>query len=181
MRSSPIGPHRLVRTLASCRGVARRELIEICRAGYRGVELGQPVTASASAAEKTDLVVFLREALGVGLRVLWEGAALERGLVTEHLDPPRVGGVYAWTPSRSPRLSVRFGPDFAIVNDRRLPASCSSLLAGELASAARLLEAPREVCNVDEEKLKVLVAMGMVFQSGEMAVLVAPRVRFGRP
>lgn len=102
----------------------RADLVRLARKGFRGLRIVPPVSVSEEdPLLGVSVLQLVRDAVGTGLRVHWEGqvADIETRLL-EHLDPPRAAdGQPQWPVPRFPYLTVRHGPGFLVVEDRRLP------------------------------------------------------------
>jgi uncharacterized protein DUF5825 len=101
-------------------GVQRQALVDVARLGFRHVRFsGHYDVSIGRAAESVRLLRAIREAMGVGLRVMWFGSVDSpiRPRVL-HLDPPRgPEGRFQWEPVRTPYPRVRIGPTFSIIED----------------------------------------------------------------
>ncbi|MFP8883828.1 DUF5825 family protein [Streptomyces mangrovi] len=100
----------------------RDELVMIVRSGMRGFRLTEPLHLTPEDPNAaTAHLAFLRDAAGVGLRVIWRGTVT--GLPVSrltHLDPPRSAeGAMVWPVPRRPLLTVRHGPGYVLVEDSR--------------------------------------------------------------
>lgn len=96
------------------------ELLTLARSGYRGIRMTEPVALGGP--DGVDFVRLLREAAAAGLRVRWHGqvpAGLTAGL--RHLSPPYQPHTdrFAWRRPGSAGLTIRYGPGFAVIEDRR--------------------------------------------------------------
>lgn len=103
---------------------SRAELVELSRRGHRGLRISPPVTVSTEDARLgVSVLQLVRDAVGTSLRVYWEGRVVDIDpALLEHLDPPwDAAGQPQWEVPRFPYLTVRHGPGFLIVEDRRLP------------------------------------------------------------
>jgi hypothetical protein len=91
------------------------ELRELFRAGYRGVRIADRVELDPV------FVNLLRHAAAAGLRVRWRGQVpVDLVPRIRHLSPPydATAGLM-WRRPGPVGLAVRYGPGFAVVEDRR--------------------------------------------------------------
>lgn len=105
---------RLFSTWSASRAWTPGELRELSRAGYCGVQITECVELDPFFAN------LLRHAAAARLRVRWRGQVPDE-LVPRlrHLSPPYDAAGPAWRRPGPAGLTVRYGPGFAVVEDRR--------------------------------------------------------------
>lgn len=105
---------RLFSTWPASRAWTPEELCELSRAGYRGVQITDFVELDPF------FINLLRHAAAARLRVRWRGHVPSE-LISRlrHLSPPYHATGPAWRRPGLAGLTVRYGPGFLVVEDRR--------------------------------------------------------------
>ncbi|WP_329322042.1 DUF5825 family protein [Streptomyces sp. NBC_01262] len=156
------------------------------RAGFRAVDVVGPLMIQQSAPhDAVTAIRFLREAAGVGLRVIWAGQVDPELLhLVTHLDPPsRNSGVIPadWQAAPSPQFTVRFGEDFAVLFDERPGGIAESLVTGTEFEWLRktwngaTIEGSRLPDGLDDLSVRGIVAL-----LGDTALALPVRFRIAR-
>ncbi|MDF3298389.1 DUF5825 family protein [Streptomyces tropicalis] len=153
----------------------RADLVSLARTGYAGVRLsGHHVMPSMSDRDLVSLVALLRDARGVGLRVLWSGECGDLDVrCLQHLDPPRrPDGTFVWSPRADAQLLARRGPTVISVDDTRLGPR-RRILIDRSTPEAQVLEAAdweREITTTERAGMRSLARDGLAFSSGDYCV-----------
>ncbi|MGC4804659.1 DUF5825 family protein [Micromonospora sp. DT233] len=166
----------------------RGDLVALVRAGIRGIRLTGRTHLTSSAPEAaTRHLCFLRDAAGVGLRVVWHGSV--EGLPVDplaHLDPPRVpDAAPVWPVPTRPLLTMRHGPGYVLVEDRRAPDGISRTLYD--GNEARLLMDPAMARVVEADLTRaelaavgILAERGLFLKIGQIWCALPVRFRYAR-
>lgn len=153
----------------------RAGLVALARTGYAGVRLsGHHVMPSMPDRDLVALIALLRDARGVGLRVLWNGECGELDVqCLQHLDPPRrPDGTFAWSLRADAQLLARRGPTVITVDDTRL-GTHRRIVVDRFTPAASVLEGVdwgREITTAERAGMRSLTLDGLAFSSGDYCV-----------
>jgi hypothetical protein len=153
----------------------RADLVALARTGYAGVRLsGHHVLPAMSDRDLVGLIALLRDARGVGLRVMWSGECGDLDLAClRHLDPPRgPGGGFGWPPRADAQLLARRGPTVISIEDTR-PGLRRRIVIDRSTPAADVLEAvdwAHEITAGERAGLHRLAQDGLVFTAGDHCV-----------
>jgi hypothetical protein len=153
----------------------RAGLVSLARAGYAGVRLsGRHVMPSMPDRDLVALIALLRDARGVGLRVVWGGECGDLDVrCLQHLDPPhQPDGTFAWSPRADAQLLARRGPTVISVDDTR-QGPRRRIVIDRSRPEASVLEAVdwgREITTVERAGIDSLTLDGLVFSSGGYCV-----------
>ncbi|GAA1287790.1 DUF5825 family protein [Saccharothrix xinjiangensis] len=184
-----VGDRRgLFRLLDPSTRPSRAELVALARSGMRGVRLTEALDLGAlptrAAAEH---LAFLREAAGVGLHVLWRGRFGDLDhRPFRHLDPPRdAEGRALWPVAPAPLLTVRRGPDFALVDDRRGGALSRTYLDDPvevdlLSDTARSCAAEADLGAAERDAVRRLASLSLFAPVRDAWVALPVRFRYAR-
>jgi Family of unknown function (DUF5825) len=120
------------------------------------------------------LIALLRDARGVGLRVLWSAECGDLDVRhLQHLDPPhRADGTFAWSPRADAQLLARRGPAFISVDDTRHGAR-RRIDVDRARPEAGLLEGVdwgREITTGQRAGIHSLTLDGLAFSAGGYCV-----------
>ncbi len=150
----------------------RAGLVSLTRMGYAGVRLsGHHVMPSMPDRDLVALIALLRDARGVGLRVLWSGECGDLDVrYLQHLDPPRQpDGAFAWSPRADAQLLARRGPTFISIDDTR-HGPRRRMVIDRSTPEAKVLEAVdwgREITTMERASIYSLTLDGLAFSSGD--------------
>jgi Family of unknown function (DUF5825) len=188
-QAAPDGGRRgLFQNIAGGVRPSRAELVALARSGLRGLLVTGFLDLDVDGpAVITGHLDFLREAAGVGLRILWRGdlrALPVRHL--SHLDPPRgISGFSAWPTPQRQMFTLRCGPGFVLVNDMRggsLDRFCVSDPdeVRMLADPSRSCVASSELNQSESSAVARLAARDMFAAIGDMWLALPVRFRYAR-
>ncbi|WP_380282761.1 DUF5825 family protein [Kitasatospora purpeofusca] len=168
---------------------AREELVALARSGIRGFRLTEPVVLTADAPEAAARhLCALRDAAAVGLRTIWQGTL--QGIPTtplHHLDPPRgKDRALLWPVPRGPRLTLRHGPGYLQIEDRRADTGVRRLLI-DSPDEVRVLRDPALSCAAEPElsgddlaAVRSLAERGLFMRIGTVWFALPVRFRYAR-
>ncbi|MFF8378529.1 DUF5825 family protein [Streptomyces sp. NPDC015661] len=168
---------------------SRDELVTLARSGVRGFRLTEPVTLTADAPETAARhLCALRDAAAVGLRTIWQGTL--QGIPTaqlHHLDPPRgADRTLLWPVPHGPRLTLRHGPGYLQVEDRREGNTVRRFLI-DSPQEVRALSEPALSCVAEPElspddlaAVRSLADRGLFLRIGTVWFALPVRFRYAR-
>ncbi|MFJ9444305.1 DUF5825 family protein [Kitasatospora sp. NPDC101235] len=168
---------------------ARDELVTLARSGIRGFRVTEPVRLTAEAPEAAARhLCALRDAAAVGLRTIWQGTL--QGIPTaplHHLDPPRgEDRALLWPVPLGPRLTLRHGPGYLQVEDRRGGTGVHRLLI-DSPNEVRVLRDPAMSCVAEAElsrhdlaAVRSLADRGLFMRIGTVWFALPVRFRYAR-
>ncbi len=166
----------------------RDELVVVARAGMRGLRLSGFLELGAHVPVATARHLdFLREAAGVGLRVLWRGT-LDTIPVEpfRHLYPPSgEDGAKPWPIPRRPMFTLRRGPGFVLVDDFRNGSLVRSYVDDPdevrlLVDRTRSCVAHDELSPAEDAAVRKLAERAMFTPIGPMWLALPVRFRYAR-